>query len=126
PPGLGIGGNCRFNSTNFDSALIEVTPAGQKRPTVGRIEYNGRRAVSKDLAALVDFFGIDQPRGNDLQSLRRGFAEKTTSITLVASRTDLLDFQQHRVGVAIDINGSDYLGVAALLAFPPETRAAAA
>src|SRR4051812_25794724 len=89
-------------------------------------EYSGQQAASKDLALLVDFFRIGEARGDHLQSLRRDLAEEAAPVALVASRTDLLNFQQPGVSIAIDINSPDRLRMTTLLALPPEAAAAAA
>src|SRR6478735_3580919 len=89
-------------------------------------EYSGQLSVSKVLARLVDFFRIGEPRRDDLESLQCRLAKEAAPVSLMASRAGLLDLQQHRVRVAIDIDGPHRLCMAALLALPPQATATAA
>src|SRR4051812_19435507 len=69
---------------------------------------------------------IKHALGDELQTVWRNLAKETRRITLVAcSAADLLDFQQHRVAVAIDKNLAHVLNVAALFALAPESPASA-
>src|SRR5581483_7507259 len=53
--------------------------------------------------------------------------EEAAPVPLVAGgAAELLDLQQHGVGVAVDVHLADLLDVAALLALPPQPAAAAA
>src|SRR5262245_55317940 len=89
-------------------------------------EYSGRGSVSKVSAPIVDFLWIEEPRGDNFHSLRSDLAKEAAAIPFVTSGANLLNLQQDRVGIAIDINGPDHLRVAALLAFSPEATAATA
>src|SRR5205814_9454039 len=76
---------------------------------------------------LVDLLRVKNPFADDLDGVAVHAAEETTRIPLVTGRpTDLLDLQQHGVGIAIDVHFTHLLHIAALLALSPESAPAAA
>src|SRR4029078_4922042 len=77
------------------------------------------------LAAAVDRLGIGEAGGDDLEALGCGLGEETASVAFMAGGAGLLDFEQDCVGVAIDKDGCDDLGVAALFTFGQEAAASA-
>src|SRR5947209_20432817 len=89
------------------------------------IRVGARWCVSRTLL-LVDGLGVEHALALDPQPLRRHAAEEAALVALVAGRpADLLDLEEDRVGVAIDVDALHDLHVAALLALAPELVAAA-
>jgi hypothetical protein len=76
---------------------------------------------------LVDFARVKDALADNDVILALKLTEETTRISFVARRTaNLLDLDQERIAVAIDIDFMDLLNVAALFALAPKLLAAAA
>src|SRR5262249_12884064 len=85
------------------------------------------RASGPVRSFVIDLFRIKDLLGDDLESVALDLAEETAFVPLVAGgAADLMDLQEDGVGVAVEVDRPDVLGVAALLALAPELTAAAA
>src|SRR5262249_49770089 len=87
----------------------------------------GLRLAAGRQSLLVDRLRVEDALGDDGKLTAVELAEEAALVALVARRaTDLLDLQEHRVGVAIDVDLAHLLDVAALLPLAPELAAPAA
>jgi hypothetical protein len=69
----------------------------------------------------VNFLGIEHPFSDDFESFGSDLAEEAAFVSFVTCRTaDLIDLEEDRVAVAIDVDGFHRLDVTAFFAFSPE------
>src|SRR5262249_48147796 len=76
---------------------------------------------------FVNLPRIENALADDLELVTFHLAEEAACVTLMARRTtNLMDLEEDRVGVAVDVDFAYFLDVPPLFAFAPELAAAAA
>jgi len=85
-----------------------------------------RSIPAPGLVFVVNFCRIDESLGYNLYTFWCDFSKEAGPIPFVAGGADLFDFQQDRIGVAVDENLAYALTVPALFPFSPQAVAASA
>src|SRR5262249_4903911 len=80
---------------------------------------SGLRACGS-LGLIVDLCRVEDTLGDEHRSARRYLAEEAAFVSFVAGgAAKLADFEENRVGVAVDEDGFDLLHIAALFSLAP-------